>query len=689
MKHSIAIALATTTFLTSPALASEEAPEKDAIIVTGARPADYAPGDATSATRLRTPLRETPATVQVIDKTLIADRAITQPRELAETVAGVQPVAGYGNTPSQWFVIRGFSTAGVNYRDGYRLAEIYTPRDFANVERIEFVKGPQSVLYGQAQPAGAVNTITKVPVAESITRFEASAGSFATFRGTADINRDFGAVAVRLNVMGQTADSYVNFEQSDSYLIAPSVRVEPVDGVTLLYAGEYQRTVIDGFSNGLPFAEGVFDLPASATVSRPWARLDNETVSTRLEAVIDLWGDWQFKQGFYSSKTNRDYQGVSPAFNQFDGTPLADYPVQYNAGPQDDQFNQVFRSEANGTLSTGPLKHTLLVGYEHFRSRFDFGFYDQFGCDDAGNCFGNYTRSFSNPLPFPPGGFTGGFFDSSGARTDAVYLSDQIAVGNLRVLAGVRHDWSTTEASGEQSRTDATTGRFGALYSFTPAVAAYYSYGQSFVPNIGQRLGGGTLDPERGEQHEIGLKIAPKPGLDITLSAYDIAKRNIRARATATEFVTIGAQASRGFEATVAGAITPRLQVIANYAYADRAETTADSNPQRIGNALYGVPRHSFNAWGRYDVPVKIAGNLAVGAGVVVVGDRAADNDGSGFELPGYTRFDAALFYTIGKVDLALNLRNLNDTAIFDTVDGFFVQRQAPRNVTATVRLNF
>lgn len=150
MKHSIALALVTTTFLSSPALASEEAdvPAKDAIIVTGARPADYAPDDASSATRVRAPLRETPATVQVIDQTLIADRAITQPRELAETLAGVQPVAGYGNTPSQWFVIRGFSTAGVNYRDGYRLAEIYTPRDFANVERIEFVKGPQSVLYG-------------------------------------------------------------------------------------------------------------------------------------------------------------------------------------------------------------------------------------------------------------------------------------------------------------------------------------------------------------------------------------------------------------------------------------------------------------------------------------------------------------------------------------------------------------
>lgn len=670
-------------------MADEAADTAEAIVVTGARPAAYSPPTASSATRLDTPLIETPATVQVVDKTVLADRAITQPRELAETVAGIQSVAGYGNTPSQWYVIRGFSTAGVNYRDGYRVAELYTPRDFANVERVEFVKGPQSVLYGQAQPAGAVNTVTKVPVADAITRIDLSGGSFDTYRGALDFNRDLGGVAVRLNVMGQSAGSYVNFEESDTFLIAPSIRVSPLEGVSLLYSGEYQNTKIKGFSNGLPFAVGVFDLPASATVSQPWARLNNETFANRIEATIALGGGWQFRQGFYTSKTDRDYQGVSPAFNQFDGTPLADYPVMYNAGPQDDQFNQVFRSELSGTLHTGPLNHTLLAGYEHFRARFDFGFYDQFGCDDAGNCFGGYTRTFSTGIPFPPGGFTGGFFDSSGSKTDAVYVNDQMAIGNLRILGGVRHDWSTVEASGESARKAVTTGRFGLLYRITPAISAYYSFGESFVPNIGRKLGGGTLEPERGRQHEVGLKFAPKAGLDITLAAYDIAKRNIRYRASATEFLTSGRQASRGIEATVAGAVTKRLQVIANYAYTDCAEITDDVNPARIGNRLYGVARHAFNAWGRYDVPLAIPGQLALGAGVAAVGRRAADNDRSGFELPGYTRLDAAVFYSIKGIDFAVNIRNLNNAAIFDTVDGYFVQRQAPRNITASARLSF
>lgn len=86
---------------------------------------------------------------------------------------------------------------------------------------------------------------------------------------------------------------------------------------------------------------------------------------------------------------------------------------------------------------------------------------------------------------------------------------------------------------------------------------------------------------------------------------------------------------------------------------------------------------------------MKLPGNLAIGAGVVAVSDRPADNQNSGFTLPGYAKVDAAIFYSIKGVDLAINLRNLNDAANFDTVDGFFVQRQAPRSVTASVKFGF
>ncbi|MDP0919392.1 TonB-dependent receptor plug domain-containing protein, partial [Klebsiella pneumoniae] len=86
------------------------------------------------------------------------------------------------------FNIRGLSNAGVNYRNGFRIAEVYTPRDLANVERVEFVKGPASVLYGAAQPGGAVNTVTKQPEARDFTRLDLSWDRFDSGRVTVDAN---------------------------------------------------------------------------------------------------------------------------------------------------------------------------------------------------------------------------------------------------------------------------------------------------------------------------------------------------------------------------------------------------------------------------------------------------------------------------------------------------------------------
>lgn len=682
-------AVAVAAMLALAAQAQTAAPQT--VEITGTAERAYAPGDASSATRTTTPLKETPVTVQVVDKSIIADKAIGSPRELADVVAGVQPVIGYGNTASQWFVIRGFSSAGVNYRDGYRSAEIYTPRDLANVERIEFVKGPQSVLYGQAQPAGAVNTITKTPRFTDFASAELRLGSFSAKRGSLDVNRAFGNTAVRLVAAADDSGSWLDHEKPRNLLLAPSARLKLTPTVELLYSGEFQRTTVDGFSNGLPMAPGVFDQPARFTISQPWARLENRNATHRLEARLDLGQGWQFRQGIYDSKTQRRYRGVSPAFNQFDGTALASYPIMYNAGPKDDQTNRVWQSEVTGTVVTGALKHTLLAGFETFRSRFDFAFHDQFGCDNAGNCFAGYTTTVGTGIPFPTGGFTGAAEDSSGAKTRALYLNDQVAWNDWRLMLGLRHDRAETASGSDTQKDSATTGRLGVLYRLTPATSLYYSAGQSFVPNLGARLGGGTLDPERGLQHEVGVKHSWREGLESTLALFQITKSDIRYRAASgpTRYLTSGEQQSRGFEATLSGRVTDTLHVIANYAWLDYAKVTKDNNPALVGNSLYGVARHNFNVWGVQSLPWGGPGKLSLGAGVVHVSDRPADSSNSGFTLPAYTRVDLGLFYKLAPWDLALNLKNVTDAKVFDTAEGYFVQRQTPRALSLNATYRF
>lgn len=647
----------------------------------------YAPSTTSSATRLPTAVRETPLTVQVIDRSLLTDRNVQTPRELANLVAGVQQIVGYGNVASQWFIMRGFSTGGVNYRDGYRSSDTYTPRDFANVERVEFVKGPASVLYGQAQPAGAVNTITKTPLPVSLLTADVQMASFRGLRSTVDANVARGSLSARLNAAVEDANSYVDFEGTQNLFLAPGVRFKPTERLDLLYTGEYQRTTVDGFSNGLPMATGVFGLNASATVSQPWARLRNENVTHRLEARLRLNDAWQLRQGVYHALSNRTYAGVSPAFNQFDGTALANYPIMYNGGPEDDQRNTVWQTEVNGLVTTGPLTHRLLVGYERFESRFNFAFYDQFGCDNVGNCFADYTSRFSAPLPSPTGGFTGAFNDSTSARTNAGYVADQVAWGNWRLQLGLRHDRARTISGTSLGEADATTGRIGLLRLVGTTSSVYANLGQSFVPNTGIAEGGGVLDPERGSQMEVGIKHTFARGVDVSVSAFQIDKSNVRfpSATQPTRFRTIGEQQSRGAEFTMAGQLTAHTRIVGNYAYLDFAKVTRSANPADEGKSLYGVARHNANVWLLREWTLAGASSFAVGGGIVTVGDRPADNNGSGFTLPSYTRFDVGAFYRRGRLDVSLHAKNVNDASIFDTVDGFFVQRQAPRNFALRV----
>ena len=659
------------------------------VTVTGTVEKDYLAYTASSATRTSTNIKETPVTVEVVDAPLIKDKSITTPRELAESVAGVQQVVGYGNTPSQWFVIRGFSTDGVNYRDGYRSADKYTPRDFANVERVEFVKGPASVLYGQAQPGGAVNTITKTPLSYDYGYADLKLGSFSSARTTVDVNKALGAVSVRLNAAADSANSFVDFEKSRNTFLAPSVKIKASNDLELLYSGEFHNTTVNGFSNGLPMAQGVFDLPASATASQPWANLNNKNTTHRIEAKLALKDGWAFRQGIYDSTTTRSYQGISPAFNGADGSSLSNYPIMYNAGPVDDQRNQVWQSEVTGTVKHGDMTHKLLFGFENMKSNFKYAFYDQFGCDDLNNCWGGYSKNFGAVLPAPAGGFTGGSTpDTSGSRTNAFYVNDQISWNAWRLMAGIRHDNVTTSSGSTEESSSANTGRLGLMYLFTSQTSAYFSVSESFVPNTGTRLGGGVLAPEKGRQQELGVKHSLHEGLETTLSLFEITKSNIRyGTATPGTYLTYGEQQSRGIEASLVGQIKPGLKIIANYAYLDYAKITQDTptSNANVGHSLYGVAKTNLNVWGVQQFNSK----LSFGAGFVKVGDRAADNAGSGFMLPGYERIDLGVFYKLDKVDLALNVKNVNNARIFDTVDGYFVQRQAPRNITLTAGMKF
>jgi iron complex outermembrane receptor protein len=642
--------------------------------------------------------------VEVVDQQLIQDKAILAPSELANVVSGVQASPGLMGNAGGEFLIRGFSTNGINYRDGFRVQEKDAIRDMANVEKVEFVKGPASVLYGSAQPGGAVNTITKQAVDYNFGYADIQAGSYDFFRSTVDLNQVLGDVAVRLNLAGNTGNSFVDFESSNNYLIAPAAKWKITKDTELSYSGEFQKTNVNGQATGLPNINGVANLPQSSTLGEPWTRASNLNATNQLNFKSKLNDEWTFRQGLYSGRNQVNTStALSSSMMADGGNFLGGYDTITSTARflwqpwVQTQKNTSSQTEMYGTLKHGDVTHKVLAGYEYTKTTWNqnssFDYWDQVNLNNP-----TYTPQPTPPLTFGLIGFTQNMNQSS----NAFYLQDQVSYAGWRLLAGVRNDnvnasnsvisdmGSPYSTSGTQG---ATTGRAGLLYMITPATSVYYSWSQSFNSNAtypSSLMSPGLIPASRGVQNEMGLKHSFWTGLDGTVSIFNITKTNVPVPIGLTGTYTVnGQQQSQGWEASLIGQATSSLRLIAN-ATGLQAKVTQDAVASNVGQNIYGVPNFSANIWGVQDLKFDIPGKLSFGLGAVYVGQRAgATPNTNGYYLPEYTTIDAGIFYKIDKVNLALNVKNITNATVLNSAQGALTYRSPGTNYLLTAGIHF
>jgi iron complex outermembrane recepter protein len=198
------------------------------VVVTGEQDEGYNPAQATTATRTDTPLRDIPQSIQVIPRQVIEDQAITRTSDALRNVSGVSVQRDFGDSIDV-FTIRGF-TSFQNLRNGARFESAYLSPD--NVERIEVLKGPASVLYGQIEPGGIVNYVTEQPLSDPYYSFEFTGGSYNLYRPAIDISGPLTAderLLYRLNLSYENAESYLDFVNGTSLLIAPTLSYQISD----------------------------------------------------------------------------------------------------------------------------------------------------------------------------------------------------------------------------------------------------------------------------------------------------------------------------------------------------------------------------------------------------------------------------------------------------------------------------
>ncbi|WP_414545458.1 TonB-dependent siderophore receptor [Nostoc sp. CCY0012] len=637
------------------------------LIVTGEQNRYRVP-NTSAGTRTDTLIRDIPQTIQVVPEEVIRDQRVTRLRDALLNVGGVVQDGGFGGTVDQ-LGIRGFFGGGIlvdGFKDGRGGI-----RETANVERIEVLKGPASVLYGGVEPGGVINLVTKQPLRDPYYNAEFSVGSFSTFRPSIDISGPINpdrTLLYRINSVYETSDGFRDFNQDiQRFFISPTLKWEIGQATNLTFQFDYlndERPFDRGF---LAFGDGILDIPLKRILGEPddVSKVEEIGFSYRLEH--DFNDNWKIRNAFrYLSSDTFDYRAEPVSFNETTGI------LSRNFRSNDD-YGETYtlQTDVVGKFTIGSINHTLLFGIDLARNT---------SGGTQSRLPGGLTPSIDvfnpvyNAIPRPGLDELTDVVRNSQNRNDSlgIFLQDQIAFAeNLKFLVGGRLDIVDQKSinflnDSESSQYDtAITPRLGIVYQPIEPISLYASYSQSFQPNFGTSVDGSVLEPERGTQYEVGVKSEFFDGrLAATLAAYHITKSNIATTDPANpDFsIPIGKQRNQGIELNVAGQIQRGWNVIASYSYID-AEIT-ESNDGLAGNRPPNVPFNTASLWTTYQLQSGDLRGLGFGLGLFYVGDRLGDTDNT-YTIPSYLRTDAAIFYQRDNWRAGINIQNLLNEKYF------------------------
>ncbi|MEM6434572.1 MAG: TonB-dependent receptor, partial [Cyanobacteria bacterium P01_D01_bin.115] len=645
------------------------------IVVTGEEGSPYVEPNTATATRTDTPLRDIPQSIQVIPREVLEDQQVIRLNDALRNVSGVVSTSR-ASIRGQRFAIRGFEDSSI-LRDGFRLTTAGSNFGFpelTNLESIEVLKGPASILSGSIEPGGVVNLVSKQPLSEPFYALELQAGNRELLSPSLDFSgplTEDGRLLYRLNALYRTEDSFRDFDSEiERFFIAPTISWQISDRTDLNISFEYIDIEQPADAGLVAVGDEVADIPFDRVIGE----LDDINQDERLRAAYQFehrFSDrWKLRNSFSYSKID-SFVSV----NSFDSSALNE--VTGDGGVLipafDSSIRETFDLQTNavGEFNTGSVEHTVLFGVDLFRSDFRdrevrFGFFSPVPFNIFDPVYGTVPRPDEEDIPL---------LASLDTKTDGlgVYLQDQVTLlDNLKLLAGVRYETVDQEVinrptdfnpNGSESslNEDAFTPRIGLVYQPIEELSLYGSYTTSFVPNTATTVDGDVLEPERGEQFEIGAKAELLEGrLAANLAFFELTKENVATTDPDNIFFSVatGEQRSRGIELDIAGEILPGWNIIANYAYID-ADITEDEDGNE-GNRLRNIPEHNINLWTSYDIQAGPLEGLGFGLGVNYVSERFGDNANS-FTADDYFLTNAAVSYQRDNWRAALNIRNLFD----------------------------
>ncbi|WP_313519518.1 TonB-dependent siderophore receptor, partial [Pseudomonas sp.] len=640
----------------------------------------YFASNASSATKSDKPILETAQSISVVTAEQMADRKVNKVEDAVAYSAGVR-VGGSGLDPRfDMISVRGFpTTESADFLDGLRQPgsgwlSLYSTEAF-NLERVEVLKGPASVLYGQISPGGMVNRVSKRPSLLAKNQVEVQVGNYNHQQGQFDVGGKLdedGDLLFRTVGVYRDAENYIEQLNNDTRLLAPSLswQIDPDTSLTLLAQYQERETA------GSPMLYQVGD-----HLTNFW---QGDEYFDKLEQRQWTFG-YEFEHAFndtFSVQQNLRYGQIDTTNQYLQPTGVVGRTMErYAVGIYEDLESLSTDTRLVSRFATGDLQHTLLTGV-------DYAWIDTslLYASGPGPSIDLYSPDYHQPVAKPNDLLA----DQDGLihRTGA-YLQDQIDLDKWRLSFGLRRDWVHARSDDNMTDTNtkssdaATTGQVGVLYLFDNGLAPYASYAESFLPQTETQADGKPYAATEGQQYEVGLKFQP-PGTStmLTASLYHLTQQNVLNRDAVNPLLisVSGEQVSRGLELEAVADLTERLHLNASYSYNDPEVTRSVAGNE--GNEPKNVPRHLASMWLEYSLPA----GLGFGAGARYTGSNYAD-DANTTKNEAYTLVDAGVHYDFGGdmngIRLALNARNLTDKRYISCEETYCYRGEARSVVTS------
>ncbi len=653
---------------------------------------DYSARRTRGATKTDTPMLDVPQAVTVVTDKLVADQGITSMGDAFRYMPGVGTAQGEGNRDTP--VLRGNSTTADFFVDGIR-DDVQYFRDVYNLERIEALKGANAMIFGRGGGGGVINRVTRQADGMDHRTGTVQLGSNQRRRATVDYGTGIGSDAgFRINAMYENSDSFRDGVNVKRYGANPTFGIDFGSNTRLHLS--YER-----FHDERNADRGIPSFQGNPVVTDPSTFFGSSALSVT-DATVDAF-DATLEHAFSETFSLRNhlrwaeydkfYQNVFPSSVNATGTQVT-LAAYSNATQRWNLFNQ---TDLVWKLTTGRIQHTVLAGAELGRQVTDN--FRQTGYFAPGA----NVVPVANPTVDVPVTFRQSATDAGNhgvARVAAIYLQDQIEFSpHWQAIIGLRHDDFRVDLrnnrTGQDFRSEdgMLSPRVGLVYKPLDTVSFYASYSKAFQPRAGDQLASlkadnASLKPETFLNREVGAKWDIKPDLQASLAAYRLDRGNVAIvdPADVSRMILVDGQYVRGVELGIAGRITDAWQLMGGYAYQTGEITATQSATAVEGNRLAQLPQHSASLWNRYDFNQTIG----VGLGIVYRGSIYANVDNK-VTLPAFTRFDAALYWTLNPMlQLQLNIENLSDKRYFASAhSNHNISPGAPRSAWITLNYHF